>query len=120
MQRTPLLASPAFGVLWLIVGLVAADTTFHIAPGIVAGASTLATAKPTPRTVGYGLGVAGVTGFWLWSAGALDGPSLLPRGGAVLESVVVGVLGAAVGWGVAVSTRHRDEPSERVEEERRS
>ncbi|MEX0757229.1 MAG: hypothetical protein WD532_00755 [Acidimicrobiia bacterium] len=90
-------SAAAFSVLWIVAAVLTPDVTFHLAPVIVAAA---------PAFAGRGRPILwGVVGFVLASgisvalalSGFLDGPSLLPVGGPLLESIVGALVGAVVG-----------------------
>jgi len=105
--RTPLLIGAGLAVLWLLLGFLSDGTTYHLAPLLVpaipASLYALETADPALARV-MGLAALGtmaalvVIGI-LSVAGRLTGPSLLPFGGAVSESL----LAVAVGTLVAVA-----------------
>jgi hypothetical protein len=91
------LPAAGFALLWIVVSVAAPGTTFHLAPAIVA--ATPALRDPINRigpTIGGTL-VAGLIAVGLAAAGRLDGPSLLPAGGALLESLLAAAVGGAVG-----------------------
>lgn len=101
--RTPLLIGSGLAALWLALGLVSNGTTYHLAPLLVAAIPATLAALDGPglspaRLIGLvGVGAVGalaVTAF-LSATGNLDGPSLLPFGGAAVESVVFAGLGAS-------------------------
>ena len=97
--------SGLLAALWVLLAWLNPDVTYHLAPILVAGAfpvgHRLRVGQPLTPVQGVAtfigslinLGVA--TGILTW-AGKLEGPSLLPTGGAVLESVVFGVGAGAV------------------------
>jgi hypothetical protein len=100
--RTPLLIGAGLAALWLALGLASNGTTYHLAPLLVAAIPATLAALDGPglaasRLIGLvGVGAIGalaVTAL-LSATGNLDGPSLLPFGGAALESVVFAGLGA--------------------------
>jgi hypothetical protein len=96
-------------VLWLVLALITSTTTYHLAPPLVAATPVVVDAWERPSsTTGHALrAVLGfalvliITGI-LSVSGNLDGPSLLPVGGAVLESVVFAIAGGVIGLIVAV------------------
>lgn len=103
--------------LWLILAVISPGTTYHLAPLLVAATPPVAEVTKNPgesaspgRATAVGGGLALLVALLLWIAGALEGPSLLPLGGAVLESVVFAVAGAIGGWLAAlIITRRVDE-----------
>lgn len=90
--------------LWMALALISSSTTYHLAPVIVAAAPAIVDASDQRGSLAqYGLlaaiGLAmalAVTGVLALSVG-LNGPSLLPFGGAALESVVFSAAGGLVG-----------------------
>lgn len=108
------LYSIGLAVLWIVLALANDGTTYHFASLLVAiavpGGLALSDEGTTRQTalmataVGFSLAL-GVTAA-LAVADALTGPSLLPFGGAVTESVLFAVSGAAVGVALG-STRIR-------------
>ncbi|MFV1961247.1 MAG: hypothetical protein ACC658_05380 [Acidimicrobiia bacterium] len=100
-------------VLWLVLALITSTTTYHLAPPLVAATPVVVDAWERPTT-GHALrAVLGValaliiTGI-LSVSGNLDGPSLLPVGGAALESVVFAIAGGVIGLiGAVVKSRPR-------------
>ena len=93
-----------FGSLWAVLVVVRPDTTFHLAPPLVAIVVPAVyrfsggTSRPQAlRLVGIGVGIAIATTIVLGLAGLLDGPSLLPFGGAFVESLIGATVGGAVG-----------------------
>jgi hypothetical protein len=99
--RRALLLEAALATLWVVMAIVREGVTFHLAPLIVVAAPTLAArtdqeVKPgvTRRLALVGLaGALGVT-LLLTVLGRLEGPSLLPFGGAATEAVVFSAVGA--------------------------
>jgi hypothetical protein len=104
-------ARPSFGIanlsgllaaLWVVLAWLNPDVTYHMAPPLVAAAFPLGHrlrvrqplngVQAFATFVGSMLNVAVPTAILAW-ADKLAGPSLLPTGGAVLESVVFGVAG---------------------------
>jgi hypothetical protein len=86
-----------FAVLWAVLGLATTDVTFHLGPLIVAAAAPLPSRH---RRVGWavvGVALAVSVAMLLAATGAMTGPSLLPFGGALLESVVLAIVGAGMG-----------------------
>lgn len=105
----------ALAVIWLVAASLRPSTTYHLAPLLVAAAVPFVVAAdaraPTARRLigaaaGGGTLALVVTGV-LTVAGRLEGPSLLPFGGAVTESVVFALVGAAVGLGAAAARSQR-------------
>lgn len=90
-----------FGLIWVAAALLVEGTTFHLAPVIVAAAP--AVRFPEWRLPGAVVGttIAAAVALLLSLAGRLAGPSLLPIGGALLESVLGAVAGGLIGLVVA-------------------
>lgn len=86
-----------FTALWILVAAMSDGTTFHLAPVIVAGVPVISWGGH--RLTGMLIGMSGATiaAVGLSLAGLLDGPSLLPFGGALLESIVGAAVGAVAG-----------------------
>ena len=100
-HRRATLLTATFAVLWVVLAVWRATVTYHLAPAIVAGvASALGATTPKSRTrlAAFGLTVALAGSLLLNVMGRLDGPSLLPFGGAMAEAVIFAVAGSVVGW----------------------
>ena len=103
MDRTvwkPIAGSLVFGLLWVVLAIASPAITYHLAPAIVAGWPSLAgrhTARG-PQLAVAGFVIAAATTTLLSAAGYLDGPSLLPAGGAAAESYAAAAVGAAAGY----------------------
>lgn len=100
--------SLGFALLWAVLAVVRPSTTFHLAPLLVAAAVPTVyrmqggRSRPVAlRLAAAGVGIAVVITFVLGVAGLLDGPSLLPFGGAVDESLLGAAVGGALGLVVA-------------------
>lgn len=109
--RRPVIISTGLALLWIVVALVRDGSTFHLAPALVAVVSPVVFAFDTEDEVSTrdaafvafaGLAVALVATLILTRADQLTGPSLLPFGGAVTESVVLAVVGAVAGFVIAL------------------
>ncbi|MDF1597209.1 MAG: hypothetical protein P1T08_14110 [Acidimicrobiia bacterium] len=106
--RLPVVTGVGLAALWLVLGVISDGTTYHLAPLLVAGlpASLYALENPTPLLrrsaglAGLGTSAALVVTFVLAVTGNLGGPSLLPFGGAVTESVIFVLVGVAGGLAV--------------------
>jgi hypothetical protein len=112
----PLWQAGLYGVVLAAVWVLAAwlnDTTLHFAPLLVAALVPLGTAlagEPPPfsrrlaaTAVGAALALAATTTLAL--TGHLDGPSLLPTGGAVAEAVAFSLSGAVIGLVLGMARR---------------
>ena len=100
--------SLGFALLWAVLAAVRPGTTFHLAPLLVAGLVPLvyrvqggASRITAGRLAGVGVALAAVVSVLLGAAGFLDGPSLLPFGGAFVESLAGAAVGGLVGLGAA-------------------
>lgn len=100
--------------LWVVVAAWRPETTYHLAPLLIAGAAPVAAAADVPRhgdvraIVRAGLlgsSISLATTALLSAAGWLSGPSLLPFGGAATEAVVFSIAGAAGGVVAALVMR---------------
>lgn len=93
-----------FAVLWAVLAAIRPSTTYHLAPLLVSLIPSVVyrTQGGRSRSVGVWLAIAGwgmavaVTAL-LAVAGLLDGPSLLPFGDGIVESLVGATAGGAVG-----------------------
>ena len=100
--------------LWTVVAWGRPGTTFHLAPLFVAGLLpyayvTVAKRRASARLVVFmavaATAIALITTATLATAGKLEGPSLLPTGGAVLEAVVFSLAGGGFGLLAILSDR---------------
>lgn len=103
--------SLGFAVLWLIVAVARPDSTFHLAPLLIAGVAPVVTAfddtaPATKRAVSLaaaiGLSLALVTTLILSAAGHLDGGALEPFSDPVVESVAGALAGGLIGWSIGI------------------
>jgi len=104
--------SLAFTVIWIAAAAIRPTTTFHLAPLIVVAWPALTErelGKALPMTLAA-VAIASVTTGLLFISGWLNGPSLLPWGGATFESVVAIVIGTAVGLTPSVVARFDTRP----------
>ncbi len=115
LRRAALYTAGLAGV-WLVAAAWRPDVTYHLAPVLVVGAPPVlvslddatsdGSAAAMRRIVLAGLGglvVGFVATVLLSAAGWLNGPSLLPSGGAAAEAVVFVVAGAAIGTAVGAA-----------------
>ena len=100
--------------LWIAVAWLRPETTFHLAPLLVAGllpyayvrlAARRAGARLTAALAATATGAALAASAVLAAAEKLEGPSLLPTGGAALEAVVFSLAGGALGLLALLSAR---------------
>ena len=89
-----------FAALWLVLALIVSDTTFHLAPAIVGGAGAFGASRHAARAAALGVGTALLVGAVLIVLGRLDGPSLLPWGGARLETGLAAIAGGMLGLAI--------------------
>ena len=96
-------ATPALGfaIIWLVAVFVVDGTTFHLAPVIVAAAAPIRFPERRFTAAVVGATIAAAVAILLSLAGRMAGPSLLPIGGALLESVLGAVIGGLLGLVVA-------------------
>lgn len=91
------IAAVGFTVLWVVVAVSRPGTTFHLAPVVVAAAPPFLASRNRLAAAAGGMAFVTVVALGMGVAGTLAGPSLLPWGGAVVETVVFGAVGAIVG-----------------------
>ncbi|MFH1329638.1 MAG: hypothetical protein ABIJ48_03115 [Actinomycetota bacterium] len=111
--RSAALYGAALAAVWAVPAFLT-DTVYHPAPLLVGAVVplgvALAAAPPRPhlRLAGAAAGaiLALATTALLAATGHLDGPSLLPAGGAVAEAVAFSLAGAAIGLVLGMA-RHR-------------
>lgn len=106
--RKALLLMGALGALWAVLAVARDGVTYHLAPLIVAaipaGFAGLDASERTPdlaRLAFIGAATALGISFLLAVMGRMEGPSLLPFGGAEAEAVIFSVGGGLAGWLVA-------------------
>ncbi len=100
----PIAGALGFALIWAIAATVSPTTTFHLGPFIVAVSPVLfSDHRPATRVIPAGLGIAVATSLALAASGSLQGPTLLPWGGALAESLVFAAVGAIVT--LAIGTR---------------
>ena len=97
--------SGLLAALWVVLAWINPDTTYHLAPVLVAASFPIGhrlrvghhlnPVQAVATFVGAGLNVGVATGILAW-ADKLRGPSLLSSGGAVMEAVIFGAVAAAV------------------------
>ena len=102
-SRTALVYAFGLSLLWIALAVWRPTTTYHLAPVLVAGmapiaAVSLGEAKRISTLAISSVLLAAIATGVLASAGRLEGPSLLPFGGAALESAVGVAVGGIGGW----------------------
>lgn len=93
------------GAVWAVAAALRPETTYHLAPLLVAATLpfVLVAEQPSLGLRGTLAGAAGGTAVAFIATAALGfadllrGPSLLPFGGAVVESVIFSVVGGVLG-----------------------
>jgi len=107
--RRAVAISIGLAVLWVVVALLRDGTTFHLAPMLVAAVLPIVVASDNEEGVETsrlalaalaGLAIALLGTLFLAVAGEMTGPSLLPSGGAVAESVIFAIVGAIGGFAI--------------------
>jgi hypothetical protein len=94
-----LIGAALFAGIWMVAAGIQPGSTIHLAPLIVAAWPALGE-QDLHRAISmslFGAVLAIATTALLFSLGWLDGPSLLPWGGAGLESLLAGAAGALIG-----------------------
>ncbi len=115
--REGALAGAVVAVLWVVLAAWRPDTQWHLAPFLAAAAPPWLLARrgePDRGALGLLYRVAlvssavvlSLTGV-LWSAGLLHGPVVTGPGSAVVESMVLAVLGPVVVLALATRRAHR-------------
>jgi len=90
----PMAGALGFALIWAVAAVVSPTTTFHLGPLIVAVSPVLfSDRRSATRLIPAGLGIAAVTSLALAASGSLQGPTLLPWGGALAESLVFAAVG---------------------------
>jgi hypothetical protein len=98
--------SGAFGAIWVFAAWARPENSYFMFPFFVAAAVPvsyrLAARRALPVGIAVGSSIAGLFNVFLIAAllaigGKLEGPTILPFGGSVVEAIVVGFLGALVG-----------------------
>jgi glutaredoxin len=114
----PLMTAIGFALAWVLLAARSPTNTYHLAPLLVAAAAAVThrglTQAPVRSRRAIGLAVSGLVIAWVTTAvlawrGMLAGPDVTGGHGAVVESVLLALLGSVLGWWVA--RRHaRDMP----------
>lgn len=94
--RTGILMGAGFAILWAILAVTRDGVTLHLAPIIVAATPAAVTRRVVAGTFA-GAGLLAATTVALGAAGRLSGPSLLPWGAGLLETIVFGAIGVLGG-----------------------
>ena len=98
--------SGAFGAIWVLMAWSRPENSFFLFPVLVAAAVPvsyrLIAGRGLPIGIALGAAIAGLLNVFLLAAmlaiaGKLNGPTLLPVGGSVVDAMMLGFLGAAGG-----------------------
>ena len=118
LGRNPFVyVSGAFGAIWVLIAWAQPGNSYYLFPMLVAAAMPvsyrLVAGRALPMPVAVGSAVAGLLNVFLLAAilaiaGKLQGPTILPAGGAVVDSIVLGLVGATAG-GFLSAARSRAE-----------
>ncbi len=94
--------SVGFAVVWIVAAAITPYMTYHLAPVIVVAAPFLSRDQLPATWPLLTFAFTAAVALGLAHFGLLQGPSLLPVGGGLFESIVGALAGAAIG---AVLTR---------------
>ena len=102
--------SAGFAVVWTVAAAITPDVTYHLAPVIVAAAPVASRDRLPSSWPLFTFAFTAAVALGLALLDLLQGPSLLPVGGALFESVVGALAGAGIGAvlarrGVAIRDR---------------
>ena len=99
--RSGLSLATLLAIVWAVAAAIRPTSTFHLAPILIAGAAPIAVRhvriKDNVLAAALGGAISLAIATVLSAAGMLQGPSLLPAGGAFAEAVVFTAIGAAGG-----------------------
>jgi hypothetical protein len=109
MKRQPWPTVVVFVVIWVALASISPTRTLHLAPVIIGawplfGSVIEKSSLPMPHRIGragIGVGLGVATTAVLALTGGLEGPSLLPAGGAALEAIVFSFLGGLLALAIA-------------------
>ena len=101
MKDRTWVSAVGFALLWIAIAIAISGTTFHLAPVIVAAAPQVQHPDRQPSALLTGGAVAVAAALGLSIAGFLDGPSLLPFGGALIESIAGAIAGGIIGFAIS-------------------
>lgn len=107
LGRNPYIyVSGAFGAIWVLIAWSRPENSYFMFPALVAASVPISyrliAGRALPLGIAIGASIAGLLNVFLLSAllaiaGKLEGPTLLPAGGAVVDAIVLGVGGAIAG-----------------------
>lgn len=86
-----------FAAVWIVAAAITPDVTYHLAPVIVAAAPLSARDRLPATWPLFAFAFTAALALGLAVFDLLQGPSLLPVGGALFESVVGALAGAVIG-----------------------
>ena len=108
--------SGAFGAIWVLMAWAKPENSFFLFPVLVAAAVPvsyrLIAGRALPISIALGASIAGLLNVFLLAAmlaitGKLDGPTLLPAGGHVVDAIGLGLFGAVGGTLLATASIRR-------------
>ena len=107
LRRNPYIyVSGAFGAIWVLMAWSQPENNYFMFPVLVAAALPLSyrliAGRGLPIGIAVGAAIAGLLNVFLLAAllaiaGKLDGPTMLPVGGAVADAVLLGLMGSVAG-----------------------
>lgn len=109
--------SGAFGAIWVLMAWSRPENSYFMFPVLV-GASVpvsyrLIAGRALPTGFSVGAGIAGLFNVFLLAgmlaiAGKLEGPTMLSAGGSVVDAIILGAIGAAIGTFLATTPFRRE------------
>ncbi len=107
LRRSPYIyLSGAFGAIWVMMAWSWPENSYFMFPVLAAAAVPvsyrLIAGRTLPLGTSIGAAVAGLLNVILLSAmltiaGKLEGPTMLPAGGAMVDAILLGLTGAVAG-----------------------
>ena len=107
ISRNPYIyVSGAFGAIWVLIAWSSPENSYFMFPPLIAASVPMSyrliAGKALPIGIALGASIAGLLNVFLLAAllaiaGKLEGPTLLPAGGAVVDAIVLSILGAVAG-----------------------
>ncbi len=107
LRRNPYIyISGVLGAIWVLMAWSRPENNYFMFPILVAAAVPLSyrliAGRALPIGIAMGAAIAGVFNVFLLAAllgiaGKLDGPTMLPAGGPVVDAIILGVIGGAAG-----------------------
>lgn len=98
--------SGAFGAIWVFIAWSNPDNSYLMFPPLIAASVPvsyrLIAGRALPLGIAIGAAIAGLLNVFLLAAllaiaGKLHGPTMLPAGGTVVDTLVLGAVGATAG-----------------------